>query len=95
MKRKATFNDIEWEVLLVTKKNMNKGTWGEASDQEKTLKIRIDLSDRNVIDTAIHECLHAANFLCFSEEFVSDTATQIAKVLVNHIGVVINRDQEA
>jgi hypothetical protein len=92
MKNKINLNGSEWEVILVTKKDMEPGVWGLASDEKKTLKIRTDLSDRNLIDTAIHECLHAANFQCFSEEFVEDTATQIAKVLTEHIGVTVNRD---
>jgi hypothetical protein len=91
-KKKIKLNGSDWEVILVEKKDLDAGVWGLASDVSKTLKIRVDLSDRNLIDTAIHECLHAANFQCFSEEFVEETATQIAKVLVDHIGVSVNRD---
>jgi len=75
-------NNETWTVRFVKKKDMPRKTWGDCNNKQKTIRVRTDLCDLNVLDTLIHEMLHASNYVCFSEEFVNQTATQMAQALL-------------
>lgn len=47
----------------------------------KEIAIREDLKGREAVDTAIHECLHAAGWHLCDEEWIDRLATGISKVL--------------
>ena len=80
--KKLRLNHQDWTVKFVTKKDMPDKLWGDANDETKVLRVRGALSGQNWLDTLLHEMLHAANFTCFSEEFVESTATEMAKAIV-------------
>lgn len=71
-----------WTIKFVTKRDMPDNCWGDANIKSKEVRVRIDLSYKNFLDTFLHEMLHAANFDCFSEEFVEHTATEMTKALL-------------
>jgi len=75
-------NGESWQIQIVNKKDMPKKTWGDCNDKTKTIRVRQDLCDLNFLDTFLHEMLHASNYVCFSEEFVERTASQMAKALL-------------
>ncbi|MGB1649668.1 MAG: hypothetical protein ACPHEP_01455 [Acidimicrobiales bacterium] len=79
---KVKFNGKLWNVTYTVRREMPKKTWGTCNDKNSLIRVRTDLSTKNFLDTYIHEMLHAANFQCFSEEFVEQTATEIAKALM-------------
>lgn len=56
--------------------------YGDCGDPESDPNIRIadDLGDLE-LEIIIHECLHASNWQILSEEYVTDTAEDIARVL--------------
>lgn len=63
-------------------KHMGKD-WGRCyprRGKRGVIEIRKSLSEKNMMDTLIHECLHAANW-CADEEFVDATACSIQKAL--------------
>ena len=76
------FNGKSWKVTYTRRRDMPKNVWGTCHDKKSLIRVRTDLSTRNFLDTYIHEMLHAANFQCFSEEFVEQTAGEIAKALM-------------
>lgn len=85
-------NHEPWTVRFVTKRQMPDKCWGDANNKLKEMRVRTDLSDKNFLDTFIHEMLHAANFDCFSEEFVEHTATEMTKALLASGRVKVVRD---
>lgn len=92
---KVNFNGKSWNVKYTKQKDMPNGVWGSCHDEKNLIKVRVDLSPKNILDTYIHEMLHAANFQTFSEEFVEDTASEIARALMNcpHLKIYPNRQQ--
>lgn len=75
-------NGERWTIDFVKKDAIPIKTWGDCNNKTKVIRVRTDLSDVNVLDTFLHEMLHASNYLCFSEEFVTQTATQMARALL-------------
>ena len=75
-------NNEEWSIEFVQKDDIPKKTWGDCNNKTKVIRVRTDLSDLNVLDTFLHEMLHASNYVCFSEQFVEQTATQMARALI-------------
>jgi len=75
-------NNEKWTIEFVQKSDIPKKTWGDCNNKTKVIRVRTDLCDLNVLDTFLHEMLHASNYVCFSEEFVEQTATQMAKALL-------------
>ena len=75
-------NGERWTIEFVNKDTIPVKTWGDCNNKTKVIRVRTDLSDLNVLDTFLHEMLHASNYLCFSEEFVTQTATQMARALL-------------
>ena len=75
-------NNETWDVQFTTKKHMPRKTWGLCRNTTKTILVRKDLSTRWMLDTLIHELLHASNFKTFSEEWVEETASEIAKAIL-------------
>ena len=82
-------NNEAWTVKFVSKPEMPAKTWGDCNNKTKTIRVRTDLCGLNFLDTFIHEMLHASNYVCFSEEFVEQTATQMAKALIKSGLVVV------
>jgi len=56
------------------------------------MRVRSDLSDYNVLATAIHEMLHASSFHLLDEDWVDVTSTEIARVLLKSELVKVNRE---
>ncbi len=80
----------EWEVLFATRSQMPKATWGDCNRKKKRLRVRTDLSDLNFLDTMIHEIRHAQHPVMFeAEEFISDTSTEIARILLESGRVIV------
>ena len=79
---RVIFENDYWTIQYVTKNQMEKGVWGDANDEKKTVRVRKDLSGVNFLDTLIHELLHASAFRQLSEDYVETTANEIAKAVV-------------
>lgn len=52
----------------------------------KRIFVSKDLTDKDELDTILHEILHASNYTCFSEEFVSSLASDMARILYDQLG---------
>ena len=83
----------KWQIEIVKRDQMPKKTWGDCNNKMKKIRVRVDLSDQNFLDTFLHEMLHACAFVPLSEEFVERTASQMAKALLASGHVVIDRNQ--
>ena len=74
---------LEWQIRFVTKRQMPRKTWGDCNRVKKVIRVRKDLSPKNVLDTLIHEMRHAQHPVMFeAEEFINETSTEIADGLV-------------
>ena len=80
---KVVLGDLQlWQIDIVKRCEMHKEVWGDCNDKTKRIRVRGDLSDRNFLDTFLHEMLHACAFVPLSEEFVERTASQMARALL-------------
>lgn len=91
---KVFLDEVEWEVHFVSKKEMPKSLWGDCCARKRRIRVRHDLSTKNFVDTFLHELLHAANWQTFSEEFVAETASEMARALVECGMLSINRQEQ-
>ena len=57
------------------------GAHGDCDDVSRTIRIKQGQSDRDTLDTVIHESLHAAAFDMFDESYVDKLATDISIIL--------------
>lgn len=72
-----------WSLLLLTRQDMPRNTWGDCNRRTKTIRVRCDLSPKNMLDTMIHEIRHAQHPIMFeAEEFIGNTSTEIAEILL-------------
>jgi|694.fasta_scaffold30263_9 hypothetical protein len=81
-KVKFKFNGKNWTIRFVKSKDMP-GSFGECDDhryKKPEIWINRNLSEKDKLDTIIHEMLHATHPE-LSEESVSETASAIAKIL--------------
>lgn len=85
-------NEKEWELTFIKKGTLPSDRWGDCNVETKVMRVRKDLSDYNVLATAIHEMLHASSFHLLDEDWVDLTSTEIARVLLKSGLVAINRD---
>ncbi len=73
----------KWRVRLVPAREMPRDALGDCDHppgRHPTIRIRRNLPQRDLLDTAIHEVLHAS-LPALSEEAVTETAHDIARVL--------------
>lgn len=85
-------NGKVWTVNFTTRQTMPKKTYGTCDRVARVIKVRKDLSDITVLDTLLHELLHANNEILFeAEEFVTALATSLAKSLLQSGMVEIKR----
>ena len=77
-------NEIHtWTIQFTTRRQMPKKTWGDCNRKLRRIRVRVDLSEQNMLDTLIHEIRHAQHPVMFeAEEFISDTSTEIAVALI-------------
>lgn len=76
-----------WEIRFRPYRSFpDRKAWGLCDQQRRTIYVRSDLSPLNGLDTLIHELLHGQRDH-EAEEFVNDTATELAKAL-NAVGVI-------
>lgn len=73
-------NGEDWDIRFVSRRDMPKRKWGLCVYSTHTILVRNDLSYENIVDTLIHEVLHAQR-LHESESFVNRTATEITTAL--------------
>lgn len=72
-----------WRVKLVPAREMSRDALGDCDHppgRHPTIRIRRNLPQRDLLDTAVHEVLHAS-LPALSEEAVTETAHDIARVL--------------
>ena len=72
-----------WRVKLVPAREMPRDALGDCDHppgRHPTIRIRRNLPQRELLDTAVHEVLHAS-LPSLSEECVTETAHDIARVL--------------
>lgn len=72
----------QWKIRFLPRDRFD-GCVGECDDPTEGDEIRIAKGQDPIdeLDTVIHEVLHASNFKTFSEEFVGELATDLAKIL--------------
>jgi hypothetical protein len=83
-------NEKEWSLTFVKRGELPSDRWGDCNVETKVMRVRKDLSDYNVLATAIHEMLHASSFHLLDEDWVDITSAEIARVLLksNLVNVV-------
>ena len=72
-----------WSLVFRPEIEMGR-RWGECdhpSSSGKEIRVLDTLTGCNLVDTFIHECIHAAAHDVFKEEFVSSLAEGIAKAI--------------
>ena len=89
---KVKLNEKEWHLKFVKRSSLPKDRWGDCNVESKVMRVRSDLSDYNVLATAIHEMLHASSFHLLDEDWVDVTSTEIARVLLKSELVKVVRD---
>lgn len=89
---KVQLNEKEWKLTFVKKGSLPPDRWGDCNVESKVMRVRKDLSDFNVLATAIHEMLHASSFHLLDEDWVDVTSTEIARVLLKSELVTVNRN---
>ena len=89
---KVKLNEKVWALRFVKKKSLPSDRWGDCNVESKVMRVRSDLSDYNVLATAIHEMLHASSFHLLDEDWVDVTSTEIARVLLKSELVKVNRE---
>ena len=88
----VTIRGETWRIVFTTLRTMPKKTWGDCDRVKKVIRVRKDLSPVNMLDTLIHEIRHAQHPILFeAEEFITDTSTEIAKVLLLTGFVSVNK----
>jgi hypothetical protein len=85
-------NEKVWDLTFVKKGEIPKDRWGDCNIETQLMRVRKDLSDYNVLATAIHEMLHASSFHLLDEGWVDLTSSEIARVLLRSGLVSVNRD---
>jgi len=90
---KIKLGDKTWRLSFVEAKDLPKKCWGDCSPDKRLMRVRTceSLSDQHWLDTLIHEQLHAALWP-ISEEWVAQTATEIARVLLATGRIEIHRE---
>jgi hypothetical protein len=84
-------NEKEWDLTFVKKGQLPSDRWGDCNVETKVMRVRKDLSDFNVLATAIHEMLHASSFHLLDEDWVDITSAEIARVLLKSELVTVNK----
>ena len=73
-----------YKLFFVPRSKLGKDTYGDCDPPElKKPKIRVaeDLSPLKTLDIVIHESLHASAWELLSEEWIAETASNIARTL--------------
>lgn len=70
----------EWQIRFVSRRELGKRQWGLCIYDTHTILVRNDLSYENILDTLIHEIIHAQR-PHEAEFFVDRTASETAKIL--------------
>lgn len=73
-----------WSIYFVRKSHKRlRGNYGICYRDSREIYVRYDVSQKNFIDTLIHECQHALSDMHFSaEEWVTQTSTELAVALL-------------
>lgn len=90
--RNVKLDGKSWRIQFVTKKTCPSDRWGDCNNKTRTMRVRTDLSDQNTLDTFLHEMLHAASYQLFSEDWVSETATEMARSLLRSGRIQVVKD---
>lgn len=80
---KAKILGKTWDLSFRPQLEMGRlfGTCDHPSTRQKEIRILDSLTGSEVLDTVIHECLHASAHDVFSEGFVNTLAADLAKIL--------------
>ena len=73
-----------WQILWTSRFD-NPKTIGECDPPDrvnKAIRIKRPLAMELELDTIIHECLHAAAWHMFDEQYVTQAAADIARLLI-------------
>lgn len=78
-----------WRFLPVPGLYKKYGAYGDCDDPSakgKAVRFDSDMDAWNIVDTLLHECMHAG-FPCLDEEYVREFSTNYRKVLEYFIRV--------
>lgn len=73
----------KWQLNFV-KFNLGKDTGGDCDHPDtkgKQIRICDNLPEEDKLRLILHECLHAANYELYSEEYVDKISTDLARIL--------------
>ena len=85
---KTQIDGKQWTIHLLTRRQWKReqlpeDTWGWCDRFARTIHVRRDLAKETVLDTLVHELIHAENEWLFeAEEVVTRMGTDIAKALL-------------
>lgn len=73
-----------WKIFFVRKHHKRlRGGYGICYREDREIYVRYDVSQKNFLDTLLHECQHALTDMHFSaEEWVTQTSTELAVALI-------------
>ncbi len=61
---------------------LTRGNWGICDWDSKRIFVRYDLSERNFVDTLLHELRHSLSHQDYcAEDWIAQTSTEIAKAM--------------
>jgi hypothetical protein len=79
----ATLGGERWLITFVRRSQMPDERWGDCDWHAKLIRVRYDLSEKNYIDTLIHELRHALSPCDYcAEEWITQTSTEIASAVI-------------
>lgn len=90
--RNVKLDGKSWRIQFVNRSAIPNDRWGDCNNKTRNMRVRVDLSDQNTLDTFLHEMLHAASYQLFSEDWVSETATEMARALLRSGRIKIIKD---
>lgn len=73
----------DWTIRFVTRRQIESDRWGDCDLELKLIRVRRDVSAKNMLDVLIHEIRHAQHPVLFeAEEFITSTSTEMAEILM-------------
>ena len=78
--RTARIGGKRWRVRFLPAAVFSRGCDGDCSIRSNTIRIKRNLKGRSMLESLIHETLHAAHWQ-IAEECVAETADDLARLL--------------
>ncbi len=70
-----------WNLRFVSNLGPNNGTCDSPDTPNKEIRLQLGLNEREECRVLLHECLHAANWHTYSEEYVDQLSKDLSNIL--------------